>query len=106
MNVMQNTLSLPATASATRLPRSARAVLRLLEKIGHGTLEVRVPDGAHLCFGNGGSSVTLHISDWAAVSYTHLDVYKRQAQPLGVMRPDQGQNLSDDALIVGWLGRC
>lgn len=65
MNVMQNTLALPASASATRLPRSARSVLKLLEKISHGTLEVRLPDGGHLCFGNGGSSVTLHISNWA-----------------------------------------
>ena len=65
MNVMQNTLPLPATASTTRLPRSARAVISLLEKISYGTLEVRLPDGAHLCCGNGGSSVTLHITDWA-----------------------------------------
>ena len=65
MNVTQNTISLPASASAARLPRSARTVLKLLEKISHGTLEVRLPDGAHLCCGNGGSSVTLHICDWA-----------------------------------------
>jgi len=65
MNVTQNTISLPASASAARLPRSARTVLKLLEKISHGTLEVRLPDGAHICCGNGGSSVTLHICDWA-----------------------------------------
>ena len=67
MNVMQNTLSLTAPASATRLPRNARAVLKLLEKISHGTLEVRLPDGGHLCCGNGGSSVTLHISDLSLI---------------------------------------
>ncbi|MFZ4537326.1 hypothetical protein [Propionivibrio sp.] len=68
MNSMQNTLALPASAASSSpapRPRNARAVLNLLERISHGTLEVRLPDGGHLCCGNGGSSVTLDVRSWA-----------------------------------------
>ncbi len=65
MNGMQNTLDFPASASASARPRNAVAVLNLLEKIRHGTLEVRLPDNGHLCCGNGGSSVTLEIAQWS-----------------------------------------
>jgi cyclopropane-fatty-acyl-phospholipid synthase len=65
MNALQNTLTLSPSASDRRQPRNARAVLALLEKIGHGTLELTLPDGAHLCCGNGGTSVTLEIADWS-----------------------------------------
>ncbi len=62
MNLMQNTCTLPA--SATRRPRNAKAVLALLEKIAHGTLEIRLPDGGTVCCGHGGASVTLEIGNW------------------------------------------
>jgi len=65
MNAMQDTLVLPRAPTSKAQPRNARAVLGLLEKIGHGTLEVRLPDGGHLCCGNGGVSVTLEITDWS-----------------------------------------
>ena len=65
MNAMQDTLVLPRAPTSKAQPRNARAVLGLLEKIGHGTLEVRLPDGGHLCCGSGGVSVTLEITDWA-----------------------------------------
>ena len=65
MNTMQNTLNFSAAASANARPRNAAAVLNLLEKISHGTLEVRLPDGGYLCCGSGGASVTLEIAQWS-----------------------------------------
>ena len=65
MNTLQNTLDLSRSATSRHQPRNARAVLGLLEKISHGTLEVRLPDGGHLCCGNGGTSVTLEIANWS-----------------------------------------
>jgi len=65
MNALQDTLVLSRAPTSKAQPRNARAVLGLLEKISHGTLEVRLPDGGHLCCGSGGVSVTLEITDWA-----------------------------------------
>jgi len=62
MSLFQNTFILPA--SAIHWPRNAKAVLGLLEKIAHGTLEVRLPDGGTVCCGQGGASVTLEIRNW------------------------------------------
>lgn len=65
MTTLQNTLDLSSSPPSPRLPRTARAVLGLLEKIGQGTLELRLPDGGHLCCGDGGISVTLEIGNWS-----------------------------------------
>ena len=65
MTAMPDTLVLSDAAIDKAIPRNARAVLGLLEKIQHGTLEVRLPDGGHLCCGSGGVAVTLEIADWA-----------------------------------------
>ena len=65
-NTFENTLNPPARAGG--LPRSARAVLGLLDKIAHGTLELRLPDASFLRCGDGsslGASATLEIDDWA-----------------------------------------
>ena len=35
-----------AGVAATRAPAAARTVLRLLEKLAYGTLELELPDGA------------------------------------------------------------
>jgi len=62
----------PAPSSSTPvemlLPRgadpAARAVLRLLQRLEHGTLDLRWPDGSHLRLGPGGEPrATLAISD-------------------------------------------
>jgi len=63
MNAMQDTFVLPLAPTSKAVPRNARAVLGLLQKISHGTLEVRLPDGGHLCCGSGGVSITLEITD-------------------------------------------
>jgi len=68
MNALQDTLPLSSSAIAARPPRNARAVLGLLEKIAHGSLELRLPDGSYLRCGEGsslGASATLAIDDWA-----------------------------------------
>ena len=62
MKLLQNTITLPA--STARWPRNAKAVLGLLERIAHGTLEIRLPDGSLVCCGHGGTSVTLSIHHW------------------------------------------
>jgi hypothetical protein len=54
MNALENTLTLPARSAEPRPPRSARVLLALLEKIAHGTLEVRLPDGSQQRFGQPG----------------------------------------------------
>jgi len=65
MNALQDTLPLSPSASDQRQPRNARAVLGLLEKISHGTLELALPDGGRPCCGSGGTSVTLEIASWS-----------------------------------------
>ena len=58
------------TASGLSLPRSvpvrARTVLRLLERLRHGTLNLQLPDGTQLRYGQGDqpmASLTVH--DWS-----------------------------------------
>ncbi|GAB3494443.1 cyclopropane-fatty-acyl-phospholipid synthase family protein [Curvibacter fontanus] len=63
------------TASRMTLPRSApasaRSVLRLLERLRHGTLSLQLPDGTQLRYGKGDAphaSLVLH--DWAVFGAT------------------------------------
>lgn len=53
-----------AVARKEPVPASASMVLRLLEKIEHGTLHVHTPRGEHLVFGSGGVPVTLELNNW------------------------------------------
>ena len=69
---IQNTLTFPTAAAARQAPRSARAVLALLEGIEHGSLEVRLPDGHRLRFGqhdNGNSGTLLEIGSWSVFDW-------------------------------------
>ena len=71
MSALENTLLLPAGASSSSavgaMPRSAKAVLGLFEKIAHGALEIRLPGGAHLRFGERGQAAPalLEIGNWS-----------------------------------------
>ncbi|MCU0811066.1 MAG: cyclopropane-fatty-acyl-phospholipid synthase family protein [Thiobacillaceae bacterium] len=66
MNALENTLTLPTRSAERRLPRSARVVLALLEKIAQGTLEVRLPDGSQQRFGQPGQhDAMLEIDSWS-----------------------------------------
>jgi len=51
MNMLENTLSL-LPAGAGPAPRSAATLLKLLAEIRHGRLDLRLPDGSHLCLGD------------------------------------------------------
>ena len=58
------TLTLPAGA-----PSAARAMLKLLQRLKHGTLSVKLPDGSVQRFGNGQSPMaSLHLLNWNVCS--------------------------------------
>ena len=61
---MNNSLTL-AGANGMPLAPETRSVLRLLENLQEGMLELRLPDGAALSFGNGVPGVTLQVNDAA-----------------------------------------
>ncbi len=68
-----NTTSLPAPASplahaAPRAPAAARAVLGLLARLAHGSLELQLPDGAKLHFGRGAPAASAQIANWNVFS--------------------------------------
>ena len=71
MSALENTLLLPAGASSSSavgaMPRSAKAVLGLFDRIAHGVLEIRLPGGAHLRFGERGQAApaVLEIGNWS-----------------------------------------
>lgn len=45
-------------------PASAQIILKLLSKLGQGTLHLRTPDGALRAFGSGGIPVRLEMNSW------------------------------------------
>jgi len=61
-SAFDDTLTLPQTASLTR---DTRTVFGLLEKLRGGLLEIRLPGGARMLFGDGEAAVTLQIHDEA-----------------------------------------
>jgi len=66
-----NTTTAPRLVLPRSAPASARSVLRLLERLQHGTLSLQLPDGSQLRYGNGEAphaSLVLH--DWAVFSAT------------------------------------
>ena len=63
------TITTTSTASRFELPASApaaaRAVLRLLQGLQHGTLDVQFPDGSQARFGQGGEPrAAMRLHDW------------------------------------------
>ncbi|MBZ2208842.1 SAM-dependent methyltransferase [Massilia soli] len=57
-------IAVPARTRKQPVPTSAAIVLRLLDKLQHGTLHLRTPDGEQLVFGSGGVPVTLELQSW------------------------------------------
>lgn len=53
-----------------RFPRAARIALRLLERVEHGTLAVRFPDGQQAIYGRGGPVVELRLANWNVFAAT------------------------------------
>jgi cyclopropane-fatty-acyl-phospholipid synthase len=52
------------------MPRSARAVVRLLERLAHGRLQLTLPDGRQLGFGPGERAVPLRLNSWEPFAAT------------------------------------
>ncbi|MCI4428239.1 MAG: class I SAM-dependent methyltransferase [Burkholderiales bacterium] len=60
-----NSTSLNLTqSSAPSSPAAARAVLNLLSRLKHGTLELRLPDASIARFGQGGPKASVQVHDW------------------------------------------
>jgi cyclopropane-fatty-acyl-phospholipid synthase len=56
---------LSAFAPPASTPAAARAVLGLLQRLQHGTLEVQLPDGSHARFGHGdGPRALMRLHNW------------------------------------------
>jgi cyclopropane-fatty-acyl-phospholipid synthase len=53
-----------APDARTRAPLAARLVLRLLDRLAHGTLEATLPDGTTRRFGRGAPSAAIELADW------------------------------------------
>lgn len=56
--------TLPTFARSPGRPRSARAALRLLGALRHGTLTLHLPDGSAQRFGSGEPHAALHLHNW------------------------------------------
>lgn len=66
-----NTTTAPRLALPRSTPARARTVLRLLERLRHGTLTLQLPDGSSLRYGNGGQpAATLALHDWSVFAAT------------------------------------
>ena len=62
MNALDSTLP-PVELSGAGHTRAALAIFRLLEKMSHGSLEIRLPSGGVACFGNGAPLAVLEVHD-------------------------------------------
>lgn len=65
MNAIENTLNYSLTTPTKARPRNAVAILQLLDKISHGALELRLPDGQQVRCGSGGPVLALNIAQWS-----------------------------------------
>jgi len=66
-----NTTTAPRLVLPRSAPAPARSVLRLLERLRHGTLTLQLPDGAALRYGNGAQpTATLVLHDWSVFAAT------------------------------------
>ena len=59
-----NTTTAPGPRWTAGTPAAARAVLRLLEGLQHGTLALHLPDGSTRHFGGGEPQATLRLANW------------------------------------------
>ncbi len=61
-----NTTTAPRLTLPRSVPARARSVLRLLERLRHGTLSLQLPDGTQLRFGQGEQpTASLVLHDWS-----------------------------------------
>jgi len=65
-----NTLTLPRPLDTRAFPRAARLALHLLERIEHGSLVLRFPDGQRALYGRGGPVAELALKHWKVFGAT------------------------------------
>ncbi|MBU6436613.1 MAG: SAM-dependent methyltransferase, partial [Betaproteobacteria bacterium] len=64
-HLMRDRTAAQVLSSLQGAPASARFVLRLLQRLAHGTLDVQFPDGASARFGNGQAPLAgITLKDW------------------------------------------
>lgn len=70
-----NTTSLldAAPPAASRLPRSARTALRALQRMRHGTLALRLPDGSSCSFSRGDPHGAIEVRSWEVFAQVLAD---------------------------------
>ena len=69
MTTSNSTTNSPAFSLPAGAPSAARATLKLLLRLKHGTLTVKLPDGSVQRFGNGQSpQASLHLLNWNVCS--------------------------------------
>ncbi|MFO1197277.1 MAG: cyclopropane-fatty-acyl-phospholipid synthase family protein [Burkholderiaceae bacterium] len=59
-----------ARARAAAPPRAARPLLAMLERLGHGSLALTLPDGRTLHFGRGEPRATMRLANWSPLTAT------------------------------------
>jgi cyclopropane-fatty-acyl-phospholipid synthase len=100
-----------------RAPAPARAALRLLERLAHGSLSVQLPDGNARRFGEGDPHAAIHFHAWQAFARTLRsgDVGFAEGYISGEWHtPDlpallsvllRNRELLEDAVYGSWWGR-
>ncbi len=69
MTTSNTSTNSPAFALPAGAPSAARATLKLLLRLKHGTLTIKLPDGSVQRFGNGqGPQASLHLLNWNVCS--------------------------------------
>jgi cyclopropane-fatty-acyl-phospholipid synthase len=116
-NTLLGGVSQPPATNSSPAPRGARLVLGLLERIVHGELNVRLPDGSQRRFGPGGPQASIRLDSWDVFDATlargdvgfaetwidgrwHTDDL---AGLLSVLVANRGQ--VERAVYGSWLGR-
>jgi cyclopropane-fatty-acyl-phospholipid synthase len=46
------------------IPAQAKLILKMLENLKHGALQLKMPDGQSMLFGHGGHPITLELKNW------------------------------------------
>ena len=68
----------PAFAMPGDAPSAARATLKLLMRLKHGTLTVKLPDGSVQRFGNGEAPMaSMHLLNWNVCGLIWISSWNR-----------------------------
>jgi len=110
----------PAVAAAplpADTPRAARLVIGMLQRLAHGELSLRLPDGTTRRFGSGSPRASLRLDDWSVFEATlkRGDVGFAETWIAGSWRTDDlaallsllvaNRDAIERAIYGSWLGR-